>query len=354
MHTSDVVIAGAGIIGVSLALELRRVGASVTVLDSGEPGREASSAAAGMLVTDDPDLESPLRELAFASAELYAGFVNELELGSAINAGYEDRGALYVASVDEQLHIPCSSVAELAAIEPELAAHPRVYRLKEQSVDPRLLSQAAVAAAKRAGVSIHHESKVEAVTLCAEHDLEVRTIRSCYRTATFVNCAGAWAKEIVGVSVPVRPVKGQMLTVIAGNCRLHHVIRSREVYLVPRKDGRVLIGSTLEEAGFDKTVNPSAIQGLHQAAANLVPSIGEAKILEAWAGLRPGSPDDLPILGPGRIPGTYIATGHFRNGILLAPITAVLMAQLIEGKQPRIDLRAFAPSRFAMNQSLAV
>jgi glycine oxidase len=122
---------------------------------------------------------------------------------------------------------------------------------------------------------------------------------------------------------------------------------------VPRKGGLVLIGSTVEEAGFDKTVDPATVQKLHQAAANLVPSIGEARIAEAWAGLRPGSPDNLPILGAGSLPGTYVATGHFRNGILLAPITAAAMAELIQGKQPRVDLRPFAPSRFRPSQILA-
>jgi glycine oxidase len=143
-----------------------------------------------------------------------------------------------------------------------------------------------------------------------------------------------------------------MLAVIP-QCDLRHTIRSHEVYLSPRKDGRVLIGATVEEAGFDKAVNPSTIQELHQAAAKLVPSIGEAKIIEAWAGLRPGSPDNLPILGPAHIPGTYAATGHFRNGILLAPITAAAMSELIQGKQPRVNLRPFAPGRFKESEALA-
>ena len=128
------------------------------------------------------------------------------------------------------------------------------------------------------------------------------------------------------------------------------MVRSHHVYLLPRNDGRVLIGATVEEAGFDKTVNPQSIQQLHQAAARLVPAIAEARIIEAWAGLRPGSPDGLPILGPGHLPGTYVATGHFRNGILLAPITAVLMSELIQGKTPQIDMSAFSPSRFEKEQ----
>ncbi|HVH85959.1 MAG TPA: glycine oxidase ThiO [Terriglobales bacterium] len=353
MHSSDVVIAGAGIIGLSIGIELRLAGASVTILDRGEPGQEASSAAAGMLVTGDPDMGVALGKLATASAELYPSFVDALELRSGINVGYENRGVLYIAEEGNELGTSPLSRCELSELEPGLAEQPEVYFLAEQSVDPRLLSQAAVGAAKRLGVTIHHESHVEAVTLSREHEIEVRTARGTYRTATFVNCAGAWAREILGASAPARPVKGQMLSVIPRNCKLRHVVRSHEVYLVPRRDGRVLIGATVEEAGFDKTVDPSTIQRLHQAAANLVPSMGEARILEAWTGLRPGSPDDLPILGPGKLPGTYVATGHFRNGILLAPITAVLMAELIQGKQPKIDLRPFDPSRFTAGQALA-
>jgi glycine oxidase len=346
VHTSDVVIAGAGIIGLSLAIELRRAGATVVVLDRGEPGSEASSAAAGMLVTADPDTNPVSKPLADASAALYSAFVEELELRSEITVGYENRGALYIANEQERFPCPGLGVAEVRDLEPSLAEYPHVYFLEEQSVDPRLLVRAALLTAKHMGIAVHHEARVQGVILTKEHQLEVKTARGLYETAIFVNCAGAWAGEISGAAIPTRPVKGQMLAVIPQQCELRHVVRSHDVYLVPRKGGRILIGSTVEEAGFDKTVDPSTIQKLHQAAANLVPSIGEARIADAWAGLRPGSPDNLPILGAGSLPGTYVATGHFRNGILLAPITAVAMAELIQGKQPRVDLRPFAPSRF--------
>lgn len=353
MHTSDVVIAGAGIIGLSVAIELRRAGATVIVLDRGEPGREASTAAAGMLVTGDPDLGTPMRELTQASAALYPSFVQDLELRSGFQTDLEARGALYVAGESECLDSPPLSPSELAQQEPGLAQHPRVHFLSEQSVDPALLTRAAIEAAKRFGVTVHHEAQVDSVTLTREHLIEVRTARIPYQTATFVNCAGAWSNQISGAAAPTRPRKGQMLSVIPRDYKLRHVIRSHEVYLVPRKDGRVVIGATVEDCGFDKTIDSARIQDLHQKAANLVPSIGEAKILDAWTGLRPGSPDDLPIMGPGLLPGTYVATGHFRNGILLAPITAALIADLIQGKNPGLDLRPFSLSRFAPAQALA-
>ncbi|MBV9435443.1 MAG: glycine oxidase ThiO [Acidobacteria bacterium] len=351
MHTSDVVIAGAGIIGLSLAMELRRAGASVTVLDRGEPAREASSAAAGMLVTQDPDTHPTLKPLAEAGAAMYPEFVEDIELRAEMNVGYENRGALYVAEEGEHLEVPALRAGEPRRLEPALADYPNVCLLREQSVDPRLLAEAAAKAAKQLGVTIHHESAVARVAMTPDHQLSVESRRRNYQTATFVNCAGAWAGEIAGAAVPARPRKGQMLAVVPQKLNLRRVVRSRKVYLLPRHDGRIIIGATVEDVGFDKTVKPATIQQLHQEAARLVPAIGEARILEAWAGLRPGSPDDLPIMGPCILPGTYVASGHFRNGILLAPITAVLMAELIQGKTSRLDLSPFAPSRFRTESS---
>ena len=146
-------------------------------------------------------------------------------------------------------------------------------------------------------------------------------------------------------AISARPVKGQVLCVVEGP-KLQHVIRTDDVYIVPRSDGRILIGSTSEEAGFDKRTNPDVIRRLHQSATNLVPALKESRILEAWAGLRPGTPDNLPILGATATPGYFVATGHFRDGILLAPITAHLMAQVITGKEPDHDLFPFSAARF--------
>jgi glycine oxidase len=127
---------------------------------------------------------------------------------------------------------------------------------------------------------------------------------------------------------------------------LQHVIRAPEVYLVPRSDGRVLIGSTLEDAGYDKRTDTSVIQRMHRAAIGLIPALERARVLEDWAGLRPGTPDDLPILGATSTPGYFVATGHFRDGILLAPVTAHVMAQVITGMQPDYEISAFSPARF--------
>ena len=148
--------------------------------------------------------------------------------------------------------------------------------------------------------------------------------------------------------IPTRPVKGQMLClVMPSRTLLKHVIRSPKAYLIPRSDGRLLVGATVEEAGFDKRTDLATIQRLHKAAIELVPQLADAKILESWSGLRPGTPDALPLLGETPTPGYHVATGHFRDGILLAPVTAEVMAAVLEGRTPEFDLSAFSPFRFA-------
>jgi glycine oxidase len=164
-----------------------------------------------------------------------------------------------------------------------------------------------------------------------------------------VNCAGAWAGQIGPHSFPTRPVKGQMLCVVLPEKEmLRHVIRTPDVYLIPRSDGRMLIGATAEEAGFDKQVVPETILKLRQAAIALVPRLSEARILESWAGLRPGTPDKLPILGATETPGYFVATGHFRDGILLAPVTAKVMALLMVGQSAQLDLSDLSANRFSI------
>jgi glycine oxidase len=164
-------------------------------------------------------------------------------------------------------------------------------------------------------------------------------------TTIVVNCAGAWAGGIGPHPFPVRPVKGQMLDVVGGPS-LKHVVRAEKVYLVPRSGGRLVIGSTLEEAGYDKRIDINTIQQLFHVAVEVMPGLAQSKVHENWAGLRPGTPDDLPILGESEVQGYFAATGHFRDGILLAPITAEVMTDLVMGKTPAHDLENFSLSRF--------
>jgi glycine oxidase len=347
----DVIVVGGGIIGLSLAIALRRRGARILLVERGEPGREASYAAGGMLV--DCSLETPpaLHPLAVASARMYPEFAHEIEVESGAKVDVRDHGTLVIPPPEHVYERPGFSMAELLSaplseLEPELAAK-RAFYLKERSVDPRALSSAATKAAKKLGVDFSSGDPATAVNLSHRRVTGVTTTKTSFLAPKVVICAGAWSGQIESCAVPTRPVKGQMLCLaMPSRTLLKHVIRSPKAYLIPRSDGRLLVGATVEEAGFDKRTDPDTIQRLHRAALELVPKLREARILEDWAGLRPGTPDGLPILGATQTPGCYVATGHFRDGILLAPITAKLMCAVIEGSTPELDLAAFSPSRF--------
>jgi glycine oxidase len=359
MHESktwDVIIIGGGIIGLSLSIALRKRGASVLVVERGEPGREASHAAGGMLV--DFLLETPaaLQPLATASAKMYPEFAHELEVESGMKVDLRDFGAI-VFPFSDHVHDPGNPSGvtfaplhpeQLAELEPELHHNNRPsFYLKERSVDPRALTAAALKTAKNRGVDFSSGDEVTAVHVSHGRATGVTTTKTVFAAPKVVNCAGAWAGQISPHPFPTRPVKGQMLCLAMPTRDLiRHVIRTPDVYLIPRSDGRLLVGATVEEAGFDKRTDPVTIQRLHRAALALVPKLSDARILEDWAGLRPGTPDALPILGATETLGYYVATGHFRDGILLAPITAEVMSAVIEDRDPGFDLAAFSPARF--------
>jgi len=354
----DVIIAGGGIIGVSLALELHERGSRVLVLERGEPGREASpgsperagverfgaasSAAAGMLAATDPETPLALAPLAIESARLFPGYVGKLEELSGMQTDFRRHGTI---TFTQARTLPPSyrklSPQELGRLEPSLQAHGQeAFLVEEDSVDPRLLMRAAVRAAGRAGIELRGNAEVRQLR-AAGTAVEVRTAQGALTAAAAVDCRGAWS------GAPVRPRKGQMLYLQPERIGLlEHVVHAPEVYIVPRSSGKILVGATVEDVGFDTTVDPSVIQELFTAAAGYLPELKKAALVESWAGLRPGTPDDLPILGPTGPPGIFIASGHFRNGILLAPVTAKVMADVITGKAPAFDLSAFAASRF--------
>jgi len=340
-------VVGGGIIGLSLARELRKHSAQVVVVERGEPGREASHAAAGMLVGAGEESAPVLQPFAQASARLYPEFVHELEDESGMRVDLRAEGTLVFLPAEHQ----CSSFLkpeEIAKLEPAVADPNRpAVLLAERSVDPRALVAASVKAARHRGIDISTGVAVTSLQMADGHIAGVGTAKTTFHAAAVVNCAGAWAGQW-GPHFPTRPVKGQMLSVVgAPHNVLRHVVRAPEVYLVPRSDGRVLIGATVEEAGFDKRTVPETIQGMHRAALRMIPALGQGRILENWAGLRPGTPDDLPILGATATPGYFVATGHFRDGILLAPITAQIMARVVMEGKSGYDISAFAPGRFA-------
>jgi glycine oxidase len=353
----DVIVVGGGIIGVSLAIELRKRGAAVLVVERGEPGREASQAAGGMLVDCPWETRAPLQTLASASARMYPEFAYELEVESGIKVDLRDQGTIWLMPEEERTAASELPRANLEELEPALAEsgiQDEAVFLKERSVDPRALIVAAIKTAKHRGVDFSSGDPVTEICFADGHAAGVITTKTSFPAGKVVNCAGAWSGTIGSRALPTRPVKGQMLCLaMPSRTLLTHVVRSPKAYLIPRSDGRLLVGATVEEAGFDKRTVPGTIQGLHRAALALVPKLHAAKILEDWAGLRPGTPDGLPILGPTEHPGYFVATGHFRDGILLAPVTAKVMGAVISGGTLDLDLRAFAPERFALPDAVA-
>jgi len=350
----DVIVVGGGIIGLSLSIALRKRGMTVLVVERGEPGREASHAAGGMLVDCPLETHAALQPLATAGARMYPEFASELEVESGMKVDLRDKGTIAFPAAEHESEWQGFSAARaldthVSEVEPALAESDRVaYFLSERSVDPRAVTAAALRTAKNRGVDFSSGDAVTAVNLSDGAVSGVTTTKTSFLAEKVVNCAGAWSGQIGPHKFPTRPVKGQMLCLAApARELLKHVIRSPEVYLIPRSDGRILAGATAEDAGFDKRTDPATMQRFHRAAIALVPELRNAKILEDWAGLRPGTPDALPILGATATPGYYVATGHFRDGILLAPITAQVMADVVNGKEPEHDLTGFSPSRFS-------
>jgi glycine oxidase len=300
-----------------------------------------------MLAPADPETPAALRPLAALSARLYPEYVDGLEEASGTKVDFRHHGTIAVSGEHPfPQQYRKLALDELSRMEPELnATERRAFFVQEDAVDPASLVQAAVIAAKRAGVEIRGDTAVEAITP-GNGVIEVLTGTERLRAKSVVNCRGAWS------GAPVRPRKGQAMYVRPERARcLEHTVVAPEVYMVPRSSGKIFIGATVEDVGYDKIVDPAVIRGLHRAAAQLVPELAAATITESWAGLRPGSPDDLPLLGPTEAPGVFVASGHFRNGILLAPLTARIMADLVAGNPSRVDISPFSPLRFASRQS---
>jgi glycine oxidase len=356
MHSSatcpDICIAGGGIIGLSLALELHHRGSRVTVFDQGAPLSQASTAAAGMLAVNDPENPTKLSPLSSLSISLYPNYLDRLFELSGLHVPFQTNATLQALSHESLASSNTLTAAELSHLLPQLVhdAH-RFVLLDEHSLDPRDLARTLLAGVANTTIDLRPHTPIRLVR-SSNQPVEVHTATSTFHPAIFVDCTGAWA--ITSSRLPhlrVTPSKGQMLSVsLPSSFPLHFVVRTPDIYIVPRTTDptstRAIIGATIENAGFDTIVHPSDIASLRRQATALLPLLADAPQLEAWAGLRPATPDGLPILGP--LPGQtnhLLATGHYRNGILLAPATAHLMAQLIYNETPSIDLSAYAPGR---------
>jgi glycine oxidase len=365
----DVLVVGAGVVGLACAWRAAQRGLSVLAVDRAEAGAGASGVAAGMLapVTEAEFGEEPLLRLNLASAELWPAFAAELAERSGLDTGYAQTGALIAAAdrddVEElrRLHAFQRSLGleaewlsgrECRRLEPRLS--PRVaggvLAPRDHAVDPRALLSALHEALVRQGGELVEGFDVAEVEVAGGR-LEGARSASGERVAadSLVIAGGAWSGTLGNVSV--RPVKGQILRLRQrppdAKALVSRLVRTPRCYVVARTSGEVVIGATVEERGFDTTVTADGVHRLLEAAWEVLPDVAELELVEARAGLRPGSPDNAPVVGPGDADGLVWATGHYRNGILLAPITATAVAALVAGERPGIDLAPFAPERFA-------
>ena len=367
MKTYEVIIAGGGIIGGAIAFELAQRKLSVLVLDRQPPGQEASWAAAGMLspAPDNPEA-IPLVPLARASLQLYPEFVAAVEEISGEKVGFRPHGALEMLFGQEAerelntliaLHRGLGLDTEVLRAEEAFELEPHLSRdlcaaafLRfEASVDNRALTRAVLRAIDAHGVEIRAGCAVESLLRAANRCTGVIVAGERVAAEAVIIAAGCFSSSIEGVAqyAPTRPVRGQMVALRSGHVDLGRVLRSERGYIVPRGGGLCVAGSTLENAGFEKQITPQGIGKILAAAVEMVPALAGAAIQETWSGLRPDTSDHLPSLGPTDIEGLLIATGHFRNGILLAPITAKLLADWVTDRRTSISWEAFSPMRFA-------
>jgi glycine oxidase len=369
--TYDAVIVGGGAIGLCCAWRAAQRGARVVVLDRAHPPAGATRVAAGML--------APIGELAFgepellrmtlAAGQLYPGFVAELEAASETSTGYRRDGALHIA-LDRDEAAELRRVHDLQRslglgaewlpprrcreLEPGLTPsfNGGVHAPEEAAIDPRRMTAALLAALAGEGVEVRGGLAVTEALLDGERIAGVRADSGEeLQAGAVVLATGAWSGAAdwlpEAARPPVRPVKGQILELRApdGQPPCERIVASERVYLVPRPDGRLIVGATTEERGFDSLVTAGGVHELLREAYRLLPDVAEMELVESMAGLRPGTPDNLPLIGPGALDGLVLACGHYRNGILLAPLTGDAIAGLLDtGRLPDAVAPA-APTR---------
>jgi glycine oxidase len=364
---ADVVVIGAGIVGLAAARGLAAAGARVLLVERRRVGAEASSAAAGMLA---PQVEaaagSPLLDLALRAREHLVALAPALEEETGIGVELSAEGILEVAfseddekALDERrrwqtargLAVERLSAAELREAEPNLspAARAGLFFPRDRSVDNVRLTRALAASAVARGATLLCGRPVTGLVLDAAGRLAgVRAGAETFEARAVVNAAGAWAALLAGdpQPPPVEPVRGQIVAFEVSPPLLRHVVCSARGYLVPRADGRVLAGSTAERAGFDKSVTAGGLRSVLGTALQIAPALADVRVSDAWAGLRPGTPDGLPVIGPGAAPGLVHAGGLFRNGILMGALVGETAALLAQGHAAGFDLSPFSLERF--------
>lgn len=379
-RAADAIVVGGGLIGCAVARALASEGLSVALFERGpDLVRRASAAAAGMLApqmeeskglltgTGDENARTAMRALCLASRAAFPGFVRALEEEGLRRIPYGDAGTLVVALDDddeerlarqwarqsaEGLAVELLDAGSARDLEPGLAGGVRaaLFLPDDHWVDNVALG-AAVAAAVRARpeeIVVETGAGVEAVVVEEGRAAGVMVGGRTVAAPRVVVAAGAWSGRLGGLPgpLPVRPVKGQMGALAPPAEPLRHVVAGPGAYAVPREDGRVLVGATMEEAGFDAVADPAAVAGLARRAAAFLASLRDLRLEDAWADLRPGTPDGLPVIGEDpELTGLIYATGHYRNGILLAPVTAAIVAAIAGGGAPPVDPVPFGPER---------
>ncbi|MCH8885544.1 MAG: glycine oxidase ThiO [SAR324 cluster bacterium] len=362
-------IIGGGVIGLAIGWKLLLRGEPVTLLEKGDTGREASWAAAGMLapVGEVHFQEDQNLRLGMESMRRYPAFVEALESDAGMKVDYRREGGLSVSlhpddtaelrhrfEYQQALELPVRWLRGGEAQEMEPALSPNVvaavYSPDDHQVDNRKLVEALKAAFLKAGGALHEQTPVERLVLHENGAPSVLAGNREWRHQRLLLTAGSWSGMIPGLDGAlrpwVRPVKGQILAIQAGPETLRHNIRTPDVYIVPRLDGRLIVGATVEEMGFDRTLTVGGIFELVRGAWRAIPAVYEMPLAETWCGFRPGSRDNAPIIGETEIPAFFIATGHYRNGILNTPVTAEVMSEIMLGGQPPEFLAPFSPLRF--------
>jgi glycine oxidase len=368
----DAIFVGGGVIGLASAWRAAGCGARVCVLEAERPAAGATGVAAGMLAPAGEASwgEESLLALNLESLRRWPGFAEELEGASEIEVGFAQSGALHVAldrdeaeslrrryDLHRQLGLDSEWLTGGACrkLEPGLATGVRggAHVPGEASVDPRRVVAGLLAALDQVGVPVHAGARVASAGRGdGVWHLDTADGRR-FASAAIVLTAGCWSGKLDWIPPearpPVRPVKGEIVTLRgpADQPACDRIVAGDRVYMVPRADGRLIVGATVEEKGFDTTVTAGGVLELLREAYRLIPEIAELELAETTAGLRPGSPDNAPLIGPGATDGLLIATGHFRNGVLQAPLTADCIAAVLAGDQPPIDLTPFSPQRFA-------
>lgn len=374
----DVIVVGGGLIGTATAWRLALQGLRVTLIERGSPGREATSAAGGMLAPlSEADQDDAFLRLTRESLRAYPAFVAEVEQASGLQVEYRPEGTLYLVLTDadeeelthrwawqQKAGLPVTrlSAKEVLELEPGLNPAVRWGLLfpEDHQVNNRRLSEAVALAARRVGVEMMVETTVRRLlTECSAGQARitgVETDRGPIQASTVLLAAGAWSGQLLEGIVPayrVEPVRGQMVSLEMPTVPLRHVVYSARGYLVPRLGGHLIAGSTTERVGYDRRVTAEGLASILDIGREILPAIARQPILEIWAGLRPCSEDGWPILGPDpTVAGLFHATGHYRNGILLTPITAeALTGMIVQGHSPSL-LAPFSPSRLTRPSGL--